>query len=272
MYEQNGELGNARLVFDKSVLRDAVLYSVDNRVRFVLSASAQSGSLNLGKWVRSWIDEHGLGYNIHLVNALIDMYSKCGDLDTAFDLFEDLEKRDVISWNVMINACANLGALHLRKWIHAYIDKIFQNSNNLFLWTSLIYMYAKCGSIEAAQEVFNGMKQKILASWNAMISGLAMHGLAEKALDPFSRMTSEGFKPDNITFVGVLSVCSHAGLLDLGQTLIQNMEMKPDGAIWISSLGACRVHKRVDLGESVANHLFELEPENPGAYVLLSNI
>ncbi|XVE54382.1 hypothetical protein DITRI_Ditri03aG0076300 [Diplodiscus trichospermus] len=403
MYAQNGELGNAQLVFDKSYLRDAVSYTAlitgyvsigcmenarelfdeipirdvvswnamiagyvqtgqheealaffkemiganvvpnESTLVTVLSACAQSGSLDFGKWVRSWIDEHGLGFNVHLVNALIDMYSKCGDLDIAFDLFESLEQKDVISWNVMIGgcthmscykeglelfrrmlqsniepsdvtflsilpACANLGALHLGKWIHAYIDKNFQNSNNLSLWTSLIDMYAKCGSIETAQQVFNGMKQKSSASWNAMISGLAMHGLAEKALELFSRMTSEGFKPDNITFVGVLSACSHAGLLDLGRTyftsmvqdyaispdlqhygcmvnllgraglfdeaeaLIQNMEMKPDGAIWGSLLGACRVHKQVELGESVAKHLFELEPENPGAYVLLSNI
>ncbi|XVE98295.1 hypothetical protein REPUB_Repub03eG0093100 [Reevesia pubescens] len=115
-------------------------------------------------------------------------------------------------------------------------------------------MYAKCGSIEAAQQVFNVMKQKSSVSWNAMISGLAMHGLAEKALALFSRMTRR------------------ARLFDEADVLIQNMEMKPDGAIWGSLLGACRVHKRVELGESVAKHLFELEPENPGVYVLLSNI
>ncbi|WRX32478.1 Pentatricopeptide repeat - like 10 [Theobroma cacao] len=323
MYAQNGEFGNARLVFDKTC--------------------AQSGSLELGTWVRSWINEHGLDSNIHLANALIDMYSKCGDLDTAFDLFEGLQQRDVISWNVMIGgythmsyykealglfrrmlrsniepsdvtflsvlpACANLGALDLGKWIHAYIDKNFQNSTNISLWTSLIDMYAKCGSIEAAQQVFNGMEQKNLASWNAMISGLAMHGLADKALELFSQMMGGGLKPDDITFVGVLSACTHAGLLDLGrqyfssmvqeyaispdlqhygcmvnllgraglfdeaEALIQNMEMKPDGAIWGSLLGACRVHKRVELGESVAQRLLELEPDNPGAYVLLSNI
>ncbi|XP_017983917.1 PREDICTED: pentatricopeptide repeat-containing protein At1g08070, chloroplastic [Theobroma cacao] len=403
MYAQNGEFGNARLVFDKSHLRDTVSYTAlitgyvsigymenarklfdeipirdvvswnamiagyaqtgqheealaffeemiganvvpnESTLVSVLSACAQSGSLELGTWVRSWINEHGLGSNIHLANALIDMYSKCGDLDTAFDLFEGLQQRDVISWNVMIGgythmsyykealglfrrmlrsniepsdvtflsvlpACANLGALDLGKWIHAYIDKNFQNSTNISLWTSLIDMYAKCGSIEAAQQVFNGMEQKNLASWNAMISGLAMHGLADKALELFSQMMGGGLKPDDITFVGVLSACTHAGLLDLGrqyfssmgqeyaispdlqhygcmvnllgraglfdeaEALIQNMEMKPDGAIWGSLLGACRVHKRVELGESVAQRLLELEPDNPGAYVLLSNI
>lgn len=340
-YVQAGQYEDA-LAFFKEMIEANVVPNESTLVT-VLSGCSQSGSLEMGKWVRSWIDDHGLGFNIHIVNALIDMYSKCGDLDTASDLFKGLEQRDVISWNVMIGgytrmschkealglfqrmlqsnieptdvtflsilpACASLGALDLGKWIHAYIDKNIQYSDNISIWTSLIDMYAKCGSIEAAQQVFNSMKHRSLASWNAMISGLAMHGLAEKALELFSRMTNEGYKPDNITFVGVLSACSHAGLLDLGrqyfssmvqdyaispdlqhygcmvnllgraglfdeaEALIQNMEMKPDGAIWGSLLGACRVHKRVELGESVAKHLFELEPENPGVYVLLSNI
>lgn len=402
MYAQNGELGNARLVFDKSTLRDVVSFTAlitgyvsrgfmdDARRLFdeipvrdvvswnamiagyaqcgrfeealalfeemrkvnvqpnestmvtVLSACAQSGSVELGNWVQSWIENSGLGLNLRLVNALIDMYSKCGDLETARGLFDGLHQRDVISWNVMIggythmscykealtlfqlmlrsnvepndvtllgvlSACAYLGALDLGKWIHAYVDKNFQHMTNNSLWTSLIDMYAKCGNIDAAEQVFNNMNLKSLASWNAMISGLAMHGHPDKAIQLFEEMANEGIKPDDITFVGLLSACTHAGLPELGrqyfssmihdfnispklhhygcmidllgragmfdeETLMKNMEMKPDGAIWSSLLGACRVHKRVELGEYVAEHLFELEPDNPGAYVLLSNI
>nr|XP_023916380.1 pentatricopeptide repeat-containing protein At1g08070, chloroplastic [Quercus suber] len=403
MYAQNGELGNARLVFDKSTLRDAVSFTAlitgyvsrgfmdDARRLFneipvrdvvswnamiagyaqcgrfeealalfeemrkanvqpnestmvtVLSACAQSGSVELGNWVQSWIENRVLGSNLRLVNALIDMYSKCGDLETARGLFDGLHQRDVISWNVMIggytnmscykealtlfqlmlrsnvepndvtllgvlSACAYLGALDLGKWIHAYIDKNFQHMTNNSLWTSLIDMYAKCGNIDAAEQVFNNMNLKSLASWNAMISGLAMHGHPDKAIRLSEEMANEGIKPDDITFVGLLSACTHAGLPELGrqyfssmihdfnispklhhygcmidllgraemfdeaETLMKNMEMKPDGAIWSSLLGACRVHGRVELGEYVAEHLFELEPDNPGAYVLLSNI
>ncbi|KDO80307.1 hypothetical protein CISIN_1g043060mg [Citrus sinensis] len=374
MYAQNGELESARLVFNKSSLRDAVSYTAlitgyasrgylddarqlfdempireenfvpnESTVVTVLSACAHMGSLELGNWVCSLIEGHGLGSNLHVTNALIDMYSKCGDLVKARDLFESIEKRDVISWNVMIGgythtsdykealmlfrqmlqsniepndvtflsvlpACAYLGALDLGKWIHAYIDKNHQKLNNVSLWTSLIDMYAKCGNIKAAEQVFDGMGYKTLASWNAMISGLAMHGKADKALSLFSRMIGEGLQPDDITFVGVLSACNHAGLLDIGrqyfnamiqdykispklqhygcmvdllgraglfdeaEALLKTMEMKPDAAIWTSLLGACRVHGRLELGESVAKHLLELEPENPGAYVLLSNM
>ncbi|GLT55016.1 hypothetical protein SLA2020_281700 [Shorea laevis] len=341
-YAQCGWFEEA-LVFFEEMRRMNVTPNESTMVT-VLSACAQSGSVELGNWVQSWIENHhGLGSNLRLVNALIDMYSKCGDLETARGLFDGIHQRDVISWNVMIGgytymscykealalfrlmlrsniepndvtllgvlpACACLGALDLGKWIHAYVDKNFQNITNSSLWTSLIDMYAKCGNIEAAEQVFDGMSSKSLASWNAMISGLGMHGHADKAITLFAKMVNEGIKPDDITFVGLLSACTHAGLLELGrqyfssmihdfnispklqhygcmidllgragmfdeaEALMKNMEMEPDGAIWGSLLGACKVHKRVELAEHVAEHLFELEPENPGAYVLLSNI
>ncbi|XP_050215274.1 pentatricopeptide repeat-containing protein At1g08070, chloroplastic [Mercurialis annua] len=403
MYMQNSELGNARLVFDKSSLRDVVSYTAlitgyasrgfldqalelfdeipvrdvvswnamisgyaqsgrfgealafyeemlkesvtpnESTLLNVLSVCAQSGSLNVGNSVSSWIEERGLGSNLRLANALVDMYAKCGELDKAQQLFEGIEYKNVVSWNVMIGgythmscykealgifrrmlrsnvdpndvtllsilpACANLGALGLGKWIHAYIDKNRKILVNDALWTSLIDMYAKCGNIEAAKQIFDGMYSKSLASSNAMISGLAMHGRAELAIGLFSEMTKEGLTPDNITFVGVLSACNHAGLLDLGrqffssmiedhnispklqhygcmidllaraglfdeaESLMKSMEMNPDGAIWGSLLGACRLHGKIELAEFVAKNLFKLEPDKPGAYVLLSNI
>ncbi|GLT26133.1 hypothetical protein SLA2020_012180 [Shorea laevis] len=340
-YAQMGQYKEALDFFQE--MRRANVMPNESTLVTVLSACAHSGFLELGKEIRSWIEENGLSSNLHLVNALIDMYSKCGELSTAQNLFVGLQQRNVISWNVIIGgythmseykealnlfrkmlqlnveptevtflsilpACASLGALDIGKWIHAYIDKNFPNLNNSSLWTSLIDMYAKCGSIEAAKQVFKNMEGKSLASWNAMISGLAMHGQAEPAFELFSRMTSEGFKPDEITFVGLLSACSHAGLLDTGrqyfnsmikdyniapelqhygcmidllgraglfdeaESLIRDMSMNPDSAIWGSLLGACRVHGRVAYAESMAKHLLELQPENHGAYILLSNI
>ncbi|KAL2927406.1 hypothetical protein RDABS01_028510 [Bienertia sinuspersici] len=403
MYAQNGDLGYARQVFDKSPLRDPVSYTAlisgyasrgyledarklfdeipvkdvvswnamisgyvqssqfDKSITFfremlraevmpnestmlsVLSACSQSGDLESGKWVRSLIEENGFRTKLRIVNALIDMYAKCGDLATASSLFKGLPQKDLISWNVMIGgythgsfykealslfremlelhvvpndvtflsvlpACANLGALDYGKWIHAYIDRNFNHLTNTALFTSLINMYAKCGDIEAAKQVFDRMGMKSLPSWNALISGLAIHGDATHAFDLFSTMVDEGFKPDDITFVGVLSACTQAGLVDLGrkyfnsmiqdykispklhhygcmidllgrsglfneaEALIETMPMEPDGAIWGSLLAACKLHKKVEMAEKVASHLFELEPTNPGPYVLLSNI
>ncbi|KAJ6732473.1 PENTATRICOPEPTIDE REPEAT-CONTAINING PROTEIN, partial [Salix purpurea] len=260
MYAQNGELVNARLVFDKSSMRDAVSFTalitgyasmgflvearelfdeipvrdvvswnamisgyaqsgrVEEAMAFfeemrrakvtsnvstmlsVLSACAQSGSsLHLGNWVRSWVEDRGLGSNLRLVNGLIDMYVKCGDLEEASNLFEKIQDKNVVSWNVMIGgythmscykealglfrrmlqsnldpndvtflsilpACANLGALDLGKWVHAYVDKNMKSMTNIVaLWTSLIDMYAKCGDIAVAKRIFDSMSPKSLA-------------------------------------------------------------------------------------------------------------
>ncbi|XP_010688051.2 pentatricopeptide repeat-containing protein At1g08070, chloroplastic [Beta vulgaris subsp. vulgaris] len=337
-----------RSQFDQSVsffeemLRERVMPN-ESTMLSVLSACAQSGNLELGKWVRDWIEENGFGAKLRLVNALIDMYAKCDDLVTARSLFEGLPQKDLISWNVMIGgythgsfykealclfremlelrvvpndvtflnvlpACAQLGALDYGKWIHAYINRSFNSLTNTALLTSLINMYAKCGDVEAAKQVFDSMKTRSPASWNALICGLAMHGDATHSLDLFSRMVHEGFRPDDITFVGILSACTQAGLVDLGQSyfnamiqdykispkvhhygcmidllgraglfdeaeaLMSTMPMEPDGAIWGSLLAACKLHKKVEMAEKFANHLFKLEPSNPGPYVLLSNI
>ncbi|XP_021741657.1 pentatricopeptide repeat-containing protein At1g08070, chloroplastic [Chenopodium quinoa] len=340
-YVQSGRFDEA-IAFFQEMLRAEVTPN-ESTMLSVLSACAQSGNLELGRWVRSWVEENGLGTKLRVVNALIDMYAKCDDLETAWTLFEGLPQKNLISWNVMIGgythgslykealclfremlelevvpndvtflsvlpACAHLGALDYGKWIHAYINRNFSHLTNPALLTSLINMYAKCGDIEAAKQVFDRMETRSLASWNALISGLSMHGDANHALDLFLRMVHEGFRPDDITFVGVLSACTQAGLVDLGrkyinamiedykispkvphygcmidllgraglfdeaEALMDTMPMEPDGAIWGSLLAACKLHKKVEMAEKVANHLFELEPNNPGPYVLLSNI
>ncbi|KAL1539088.1 Pentatricopeptide repeat-containing protein, chloroplastic [Salvia divinorum] len=309
----------------------------------ILSACAQRGDMETGGVVRSWIEEHGHGSNLKLLNAMIDMYAKCGDPDMARSLFDSIQEKDLVSWNVMIGgyahaskykealqvfrllllnnvepndvtflnvipACAHLGALDLGKWIHTYVKKHYSEFPNEALWTSLINMYAKCGDIVAAKQIFRGVQRKSLACWNAMISGLGMHGDAAGAIDLFTEMANEGMKPDDITFVGVLSVCCHAGLVDLGReffntmirdhgisprlqhygcmvdllaragqleeamSMVGTMEQEPDGAIWGSILGGCRLHKNVELGEYAAKILYSLEPGNPGNYVALSNI
>ncbi|CAA3025652.1 pentatricopeptide repeat-containing At1g08070, chloroplastic [Olea europaea subsp. europaea] len=340
-YAQIGMFDEALILFQE--MRKAKATPDVSTLLSVLSVCAHLGALEIGNSVRSWIEDHGHDSNLRVVNALIDMYAKCGDLDMAWTLFESLQEKDIISWNVMIGgythisshkkalevfrqmqlenvepndvtflnvipACAHLGALDIGKWIHAYVDKHHQDFTNASLWTSLMNMYAKCGSIEAAKQIFYSMETKSLASWNVMISGLAMHGDACKAIELFSEMCKEGFQPDEITFVSVLSACCHAGLVDLGRqyfnsmiqdyncapklqhygcmidllgraklfdeavALIERMDIEPDGAIWGSLLGACRIHNNLEIGEYAVKNLFKLEPNNPGAYVLLSNL
>lgn len=179
---------------------------------------------------------------------------------------------------------------------------------NVFVGTSLIDMYSKCGRVEMARKAFDHMKEKNVKSWTAMIAGYGMQGQATEALEVLYEMIRVGIKPNYITFVSILTACSHAGLVKegwhwfnsmnhefgvepgvehyacmvdlLGHTghlseaydLIKGMKVTPDSVVWGSLLGACRIHKNVELGEISARKLFELDPSNYGYYVLLLNI
>nr|ADE77588.1 unknown [Picea sitchensis] len=152
------------------------------------------------------------------------------------------------------------------------------------------------------------MSNKNVVSWNAMIVGYGMHGHGEDALVLFTQMQQRGVKPNEITFISVLSACSHAGLVDEGwkcyncMTLdyaitptvehyacmvdllgraghlneawdfIEKMPIEPGASVWGAFLGSCRIHCNIELGERVAELLLNLDPDNAGYYVLLSNI
>ncbi|XP_031503627.1 pentatricopeptide repeat-containing protein At2g13600 [Nymphaea colorata] len=179
---------------------------------------------------------------------------------------------------------------------------------DIFVGNSLIDMYAKCGSVEDAYQAFVKMKERDRVSWNVMIVGYAQNGHSDQALTLFNDMVLSGEKPDGITMIGVLCACSHTGLVDEGwkyfdsmtsqhglipsrdhytcmvdilgragrldeaEQLVKTMPIPPDAILWGSLLSACKVHGNVELGKRVAEKLFELDPQNSGPYVLLSNI
>ncbi|KAJ4951513.1 hypothetical protein NE237_028345 [Protea cynaroides] len=309
----------------------------------LLSACADLRDVEYGKKLHSRIEESGMKVCVVLGTALIDMYAKCGDFDSARKVFDALPNRNVFAWSAMISgyarnnqssqalrlfkqmvtqanqktneitilavlsACTQLGDLNLGRWVHAYVVGA-QLNYSTSLQNSLIDMYAKCGRIDVAQRIFDGMVERNVVSWNTMISALALHGLGDQALALFALMQVTGFTPDDITFIGVLSACSHAGLIQEGNHHFQNMKiqygivpklehygcmvdllgragllakaesfikempMKANGAVWGALLSGCRVFNNVEIGERAANHLLELEPENDGVYVILSNI
>ncbi|KAK9129927.1 hypothetical protein Sjap_010414 [Stephania japonica] len=180
--------------------------------------------------------------------------------------------------------------------------------SNIFVGNSLVDMYTKCGAIEDGFRVFQNMTERDNVSWNAMIVGYAQNGYGIEALDLFRRMLVSGEKPDHVTMIGVLGACSHAGmveegrwyfnsmteehrleptkdhytcmvdllgragLLDEANKLIDSMPMEPDNVIWGSLLAACRIHQNVEMGIHAAEKLMEINPENSGPYVLLSNM
>lgn len=311
-------------------------------VVIVLSACSKLGDLSLGRKVHAYIRDNGVNSDVFVGNALIDMYLKCGDSVVARKIFDEMPVRNVVSWNSLIsglahqrefkealkmfrkmqrtglepddvtlvgvlNSCANLGVLELGKWVHSYIDKN-QIEADGYIGNALVDMYAKCGSIQEAYRVFQGMKHKDVYSCTAIIVGLATHGEAKRALEVFSEMPKMGIKPDEVTFIGVLAACSHAGfvvegqkfftdmervyslrpqtehygcmvdlfgragLIDEAEKFIKNMPIEPDASVWGALLGACKIHGKVELGEAVMKNLLKVEPHRDGAYVLMSNL
>eukprot|EP01018_Ginkgo_biloba_P002677 Gb_01638 [translate_table: standard] len=308
----------------------------------VLPACANLAALEHGKEIHEDIIRSGFQYNVFVGSALVDMYVKCGSIKNARQVFDKMPKGDVVSWTAMIAgyaqnghfnealelfgelklsdmkpdsdifagvlpACANLAALEHGKELHRDIIKSgFQN--DIFVGNALVDMYAKCGSLEAACQVFDRMPTRNVISWTAMIVGYAMHGCGKEALQLFEEMQHSNTKPNYVTMVGVLSACGHAGLVDDGwqyfnsmsqdyhitpevehyccmvdllgragrlheaQDFINKMPIIPGVDLWGSLLGACRIHKNIELGECVAERLFELDPENAAHYVLLSHI
>ncbi|XP_054804283.1 pentatricopeptide repeat-containing protein At5g66520-like [Prosopis cineraria] len=280
--------------------------------------------------------------NVGSWNAMISGLARCGMIDCARKLFDDMSDRDEISWSAiidgyvkegcfkealevfnemqrqnirprkyilasMLTACANLGALDLGRWINSYMERNFIQMEAV-LGTALVDMYAKCGRLDMAWEVFENIPVKEVSTWNAMIGGLASHGQADEAIKLFTKMNEEKLKPNGITFVGVLNACAHAGMVDRGLALLHSMKevygieheiehygcvvdllgraglleeaekfidsmpMEPNAAVWGALLNACRIHRNVELGEKVGWILLDMEPQNSGRYTLLSNI
>ncbi|XP_010240804.2 PREDICTED: pentatricopeptide repeat-containing protein At2g22070-like [Nelumbo nucifera] len=321
---------------DKSVSPDQVSFSS------VLSACANVGSLDFGRQVHGVVVKHGLMHLAYVKNSLVDMYNKCGCFQDSIQLFGSIPDRDVVTWNVMAMGCvqndrfeeacnyfwvmrregispdeasfstalhasANLAALDQGTLIHDQIIKTGYMKNTC-VGSSLITMYAKCGSLIDAHRVFEEIEDRNVVCWTAMIAACQQHGCGGSVIELFEEMLAEGIKPDYITFVCVLSACSHtgrveegfgyfesmgrvhgmkpgpehyacmvdmlgrSGRLDEAKRFIESMPIRPDPSVWGALLGACRNYGYLDMGKEVAEKLFEMEPNNPGNYVLLSNI
>ncbi|KAF8390580.1 hypothetical protein HHK36_025107 [Tetracentron sinense] len=273
-------------------------------------------------------------------NAILASYVRCGLVEVAKDLFEDMPIRNASSWTTMIggylqvgdsrealeyfrlmqidgvrpdkmtvvtvlSAIADMGSLDTGKWVHDYVKK---NGIEIdaFMGTALIDMYSKCGSIQDAREIFKGINLKTVSCYNAIISGLAVHGLGEEAIEVFKDAEKTGIGIDDVTMIGVLTACSHSGLVSLGCWFFNSMrkiygiepKMEHYGCM-VDLLGkagrfdeamnmvesinadlvvlgtlafACRIHGNVELGEQLAMKMSKLDPTNSGLLVLKSNL
>ncbi|KQK10340.1 putative pentatricopeptide repeat-containing protein At3g11460, mitochondrial [Brachypodium distachyon] len=216
---------------------------------------------------------------------------------------------DAVTLVSVLSSCAHLGARSVGLGVERYMrGKLPGFRTNVQLCNALINFYARCGCLPQAQQLFNEMPRKSIVSWTALITGYGMHGHGEVAINLFQTMVSEGIRPDNVAMVGLLSACSHAGMYDEGRKyfsamesayqlrptlehytcmvdllgragrlkeareLISSMPMPADGAVWGALLGACKIHKNVEIGEEAFEHVIEVEPTNVGYYVLMANI
>lgn len=280
---------------------------------------------------------------VSLWNAMLAGYAKVDDMPNARNLFESMSEkdRDVVSWTALISgytqthspheaitlfrimllqnvqpdeiailavlsACADLGALQLGEWIHNYIEK-HKLQKIVPLYNSLIDMYAKSGNIRKALKLFENMKHKTVITWTTMIDGLALHGLGKEALHIFSCMEKARVKPNEVTFIAILSACSYVGLVELARYYFTSMRFKygiepkiehygcmidllgragylqeakelvallpseANAAIWGSLLAASNRYGDDALAAEALHHLSLLEPHNCGNYSLLSN-
>ncbi|CAJ1935862.1 unnamed protein product [Sphenostylis stenocarpa] len=252
-------------------------------------------------------------------NSIISVHELCGDHYGTLRLFDKMLLKgvqpDLVTVTAVLPACTHLAALIHGREIHGYMvanglgkEEGHSDFDYVLLNNALMDMYAKCGNMRDARMVFDNMREKDVASWNIMITGYGMHGYGDEALDIFSRMCQAQIVPNEISFVGLLSACSHAGMVKEGLGFLSEMEskygvspsiehytcvidmlcragklmeayevvltmpFKADPVGWRSLLAACRLHKDTDLAEIAANKVIELEPGHCGNYVLMSNV
>ncbi|KAI3792921.1 hypothetical protein L2E82_06814 [Cichorium intybus] len=303
MHVKCGSLVTAREIFDNMRTKDVFSWTS------MINGYAKNGELVSAKKLFDEMPER----NIVSWNAMIAGYSQNNKPKEALELFLDMENAGVVPIEstlvCVLSACAQSGCLDLGQWMYFYYIKQNRIQPTVTLGNAFIDMYAKCGKIDAAEELFNEIHDKDLVSWNSMIVGFASHGHAIKAVNLFEEMKGTGlYKPDEITFIGVLSACSHGGLLAQGRSYLKEMEktfglkpkvehyacmidllgrmglldeayglitempMEADKVVWGAILNACRMHGNVELGKVATEKLLILDPNDSGVYMLMESL
>jgi pentatricopeptide repeat protein len=230
-------------------------------------------------------------------NSMIGGYAKLGMYDRALDVFREMQENGMEPTELtvvsVLGSCAEMGELELGRRIHNYLESKGIAADG-YVGNALIDMYAKCGNLKLARQVFDSMSIRDLTCWNAMIVGLSVHGQSLDALELFDSMKIE---PDHITFVGVLSACSHSGLVNEGRAyfnsmtedykivpsvkhygcmidmlcrhvkvheayrMIKDTPIQANSMLWKMVVAACRVHGQFDLASKAFREQQQLMPD-----------
>ncbi|RDX72194.1 Pentatricopeptide repeat-containing protein, mitochondrial, partial [Mucuna pruriens] len=307
----------------------------------LLSAAGDIANFGVGKCLHGYCIKIGCNFNLNVITALIDLYAKAGHIYLARRVFDSVTGKDVVLWNCLIgnyarngmvgeavtlleqmslqgmkpnsstlsgllSACPASGSIQVIRHIASFVEEQ-KLQLDAVLGTALVDVYAKCGFLDEAMNIFERMENKDLKSWTAMISGLGIHGQPSNAIRFFSRMEKEGFRPNEITFLAILAACSHgglviegmeifkhmvqeygfspevehygclidllgrAGMLHEAHKLIESLPIKGDATAWRTLLSACRIYGDVKLGKCVKDVLKSIYTEHPTDSLLISS-
>ncbi|XP_022846652.1 pentatricopeptide repeat-containing protein At3g53360, mitochondrial-like [Olea europaea var. sylvestris] len=286
-------------------------------VRSLLSAFTDPLTLCQGKQVHTYIMKTGLDLDVLVCNTIVSMYANCSDFNDVNKMFNKIQsKADLVSWNVMLTACVHhkksgevFLILRMMMLTHNRPDNITLTivlgvcgkiaslvmrhqvycsalktgiTIDVSVMNGFIDMYVKCGSLESARKLFDCMENPDVFSWSCLIVGYAQFGYGEEALNLFTKMRSSGAWPNQVTLVGVLTACSHVGLVEEGWQLFNTME-EEHGVVptrehyscvvdLLARLAACKTRNNIEVGKRAAENILQIDPSNSAAHVMLCNI
>ncbi|TKY71972.1 Pentatricopeptide repeat-containing protein mitochondrial [Spatholobus suberectus] len=307
----------------------------------LLSAAGDIGNFGVGKCLHGYCIKIGFSFNLNVVTALIDLHAKAGHIYLARQVFDGIAEKDVVLWNCLIgnyarngmvgeavtllkqmslqgmkpnsstwsgllSACPASGSIQVVRHVASFVEEQ-KLQLDVVLGTALVDVYAKCGFLDEAMDIFERMDDKDVKAWTAMISGLGVHGQSSNAIRLFNRMEKEGFRPNEVTFLAILMACSHggfviegmeffknmvqeygfspqvehygclidllgrAGMLHEANKLIKSLSIKGDATAWRTLLSACRIYGDVKLGQRVKDVLNSIYTEHPTDSLLISS-
>ncbi|KAK9167272.1 hypothetical protein Scep_002463 [Stephania cephalantha] len=329
-YVANSQAGEALVLFDR--MKKLGISADYSTFTSVLRGCTGIGVLQNGKQVHAQACKLGFVNDMIIASALIDMYSKCGSPDDACRAFSEVEIHDTVLLNSMINlystyrrvadarqvfnAIPNKSLISWNSMIVCYSQNgcavealsLFCNMQRLDLGMDKLLLPVQCGIIIEGRRIFDEMAKSDEVPWNSLLMGYSTNGYGTEALELFEEMRNAGVSPNSITFTGVLSACSHSGLVKEGKRwfysmkpeydvepeiehysciidlcaragfledamdLIEHMPFKADASIWSAVLRGCVAHGNKALGDRVAGRMVELDPENSCAYVQLASM